>query len=64
MSDPSAGHVTGHLDLSALLPRHQRGGGEDVLNGIAWDADGQRLFVTGKNWPTLFELKIEAKPSP
>ncbi len=29
-----------------------------VLNGIAWDADGRRLFVTGKNWPTLFEIRL------
>ena len=31
---------------------------DDVLNGIAWDPDGRRLFVTGKNWPSLFEIRI------
>lgn len=62
MIDPDSGHVTGHLDLGNLLPRDQRRTGEDVLNGIAWDAAGKRLFVTGKNWPQLFELKVTAKP--
>lgn len=62
MIDPTSGHVSGHLDLSDLLPRAQRRSGEDVLNGIAWDAEGQRLFVTGKNWPQVYKLRISPKP--
>lgn len=62
MIDPADGQVTGHLDLAGILPREQRRGSEDVLNGIAWDARQRRLFVTGKNWPLLFE--IEPTPAP
>ena len=36
-------------------------GPDDVPNGIAWDARGKRLFVTGKDWPTLFEIKLPAR---
>jgi glutamine cyclotransferase len=49
--------VTGWIDLTGLLdPRDSAG--VDVLNGIAYDAAGDRLFVTGKLWPKLFEIKI------
>jgi len=53
---PDTGTVTAWLDLSGL---RQRGGGPggDVLNGIAYDASSDRLFVTGKLWPTLFEIR-------
>jgi glutamine cyclotransferase len=51
------GRVTGWIDLSGLLPPADRGGA-DVLNGIAYDEAGNRLFVTGKWWPRLFEIKI------
>ena len=54
---PKDGRVTGWIDLSGLLPPMERGGA-DVLNGIAYDATGDRLFVTGKWWPRLFEIKI------
>ena len=40
------------------MPPDQRDPLDDVLNGIAWDADGRRLFVTGKNWPSLFEIRV------
>ena len=54
---PASGTVTGWLDLSGLLdPRESRGA--DVLNGIAYDAAKDRLFVTGKLWPKLFEIRI------
>jgi glutaminyl-peptide cyclotransferase len=54
---PKTGDVTGWIDLSGLLdPREAVG--TDVLNGIAYDAAGDRLFVTGKWWPKLFEIKI------
>jgi glutamine cyclotransferase len=54
---PKTGQVTGWIDLAGLLdPRDAAG--TDVLNGIAYDAAGDRLFVTGKWWPKLFEIKI------
>jgi glutaminyl-peptide cyclotransferase len=57
--DPASGQVVGWIDLSGLLPDAKRGGNPDaVLNGIAWDAKGKRLFVTGKLWPTLFEIEL------
>lgn len=56
--DPATGHVTGIIDLTGLLPDRSGMGGDDVLNGIAWDPDGRRLFVTGKNWPSLFEIRL------
>ncbi len=55
---PEDGTVTGWVDLRGLLPAADRTGREDVLNGIAYDADGKRLFVTGKLWPKLFEIEI------
>jgi glutamine cyclotransferase len=56
--DPASGRVTGWIDLTGLRPR---GGaaGDDVLNGIAYDAAGKRLFVTGKLWPRLFEIRVK-----
>ncbi len=55
--DPETGDVIGWIDLSHLVPRTQRGR-DDVLNGIAYDEDSGRLFVTGKNWPTLYEIEL------
>jgi len=52
-----SGAVTGWIDLSGLLDPREAAG-VDVLNGIAYDAAGDRLFVTGKYWPKLFEIKI------
>jgi len=57
--NPDTGKVESYLDLSGLLSAQDRGGGEDVLNGIAYDPQSQRLFVTGKNWPKLFWLRVE-----
>ena len=54
----STGQVTGWIDLSGLLPEGDRGAPVDVLNGIAYDAQHDRLFVTGKLWPKLFEIKL------
>jgi len=51
------GHVLGYIDLSGLLSPAERAS-VDVLNGIAHDAPNDRLFVTGKLWPRLFEIKI------
>jgi glutamine cyclotransferase len=56
--DPQSGNVTGWIDLEGLLPADQRTPKTDVLNGIAWDAETERLFVTGKNWPWLFEVEL------
>jgi glutamine cyclotransferase len=56
--DPKSGKILGWIDLSGLLKTKDRSGEEDVLNGIAYDAAGKRLFVTGKMWPKLFEIEI------
>ena len=62
--DPASGRVTGAIDLSRLLPREDVVAGQtDVLNGIAYDAAKDRLFVTGKNWPSLFEIELVRKPA-
>jgi glutamine cyclotransferase len=55
---PETGRVTGWIDLQGLLPTKDRAQGVDVLNGIAYDAQGNRIFVTGKYWPKLFEIQI------
>ena len=60
---PADGQVVGWIDLSGLLVGVQRTGQEDVLNGIAYDADGKRLFVTGKRWPVLFQIEVTAPPA-
>ena len=58
--DPSSGRVTGWIDLRGMLPRQNDG--NTVANGIAYDAAGDRLFVTGKYWPKLFEIRIARRP--
>jgi glutamine cyclotransferase len=55
---PATGAVLGWIDLSGLLTSAERTDPDAVLNGIAWDAAHDRLFVTGKLWPKLFEIKI------
>ena len=62
--NPATGVVVGRINLSGLLGEaDRRGSNPDVLNGIAYDAKGDRLFVTGKNWPKLYEIKlVEAAP--
>jgi glutaminyl-peptide cyclotransferase len=57
--DPATGAVRAYLDLSELRALLPPGGNPEVLNGIAYDAAGDRLFVTGKWWPTLFEIRLE-----
>lgn len=56
--NPQSGQVVAWIDLTAIAERetHEQ---EDVLNGIAWDAGRQRLFVTGKDWASLFEIKVK-----
>ncbi|MCL6511898.1 MAG: glutaminyl-peptide cyclotransferase [Anaerolineae bacterium] len=59
--DPHTGRVLGWVDLSGLLAPEERAG-TDVLNGIAYDPQGGRLFVTGKLWPKLFEITLVPQP--
>ncbi len=58
---PEDGRVTSWIDLTGILDAADRGPGVDVLNGIAYDAEGDRLFVTGKKWPKLFEIELVPK---
>jgi glutamine cyclotransferase len=55
--DPQRGDITGVVDLTGLLPDRPPGR-DSVLNGIAYDSAHDRLFVTGKNWPKLFEIRL------
>ena len=57
MITPESGRVTGWINLAGLMPRGSVSG-DAVLNGIAYDAERKRLFVTGKLWPSLFEIRI------
>ena len=59
--DPKTGKVTALIDLTGILPRTDMTASADVLNGIAYDEKGKRLFVTGKYWPFLFEIKLVPK---
>ncbi|MBY0490166.1 MAG: glutaminyl-peptide cyclotransferase [Gemmatimonadaceae bacterium] len=59
--DPATGNVVGWIDLGGILPSLDRTGSEDVLNGIAYDAEKDRIFVTGKYWPKLFEIKVKQR---
>jgi glutamine cyclotransferase len=60
--DPKTGKVVGWIDCTGLLaPAERTPGSDSVLNGIAYDAKGDRLFVTGKNWPKLFEIRLVRK---
>ena len=56
--DPQTGMVEAEVDFTELLSPADRHRNNDVFNGIAWDEENERLFVTGKNWPKLFEVKI------
>jgi len=59
--DPATGKVVGWVDLTGILSPADRTDQTDVLNGIAYDAAGDRLFVTGKRWPKLFEIRLTRK---
>lgn len=56
--DPASGNVNSVIDLRALTASVPRSGTDAVLNGIAWDETGKRLFVTGKLWPSVFEIEL------
>ena len=59
--NPATGVVEGVIDLTGLLPETEVTETTDVLNGIAYDARQDRIFVTGKNWSKLFEIEITEK---
>lgn len=56
--NPATGEVLGWIDLSGILPVENRTDQTDVLNGIAYDAEMDRLFITGKRWPHLYEIRL------
>ena len=58
--DPKSGCVMAWLDLRSLWPRMIRPAQADVLNGIAWNPQKRELWVTGKNWPRMYRLKLPA----
>jgi glutamine cyclotransferase len=58
---PRTGRVLAWIDLAGLLTEEDRRQPVDVLNGIAYDPVGDRLFVTGKLWPKVFEIKLVAR---
>ena len=57
---PRTGKILGRMNLSGIIDKRELRGEGAVLNGIAYDAKGDRLFVTGKLWPKLFEIKVAA----
>ncbi|SMC71154.1 glutaminyl-peptide cyclotransferase [Pedobacter nyackensis] len=63
--DPKTGVIEKQIDFTGLLPvdyfKDDEERANNVLNGIAWDKAGKRLFVTGKKWPKMFEVKLQAK---
>ena len=56
--DAASGRVSARLDFTQLHPPEKRASPQNVLNGIAWDSKQQRLWITGKHWPRLFEIKL------
>jgi glutaminyl-peptide cyclotransferase len=58
---PRTGKIVGRIDLAGIIDKRELQGNGAVLNGIAYDSAGDRLFVTGKLWPKLFEIKIVAR---
>ncbi len=61
---PASGRVTGWIDLHGLMGTGYRLDPEAVLNGVAYDDATNRLFVTGKLWPKLFEIEVTGPPRP
>jgi len=59
--DPATGKVEGRIELKGILKTSDRKPTTDVLNGIAWDREQDRIFITGKYWPKLFEIRIYEK---
>jgi glutaminyl-peptide cyclotransferase len=61
--DPRTGRLLAWIDLSGLRPEETMRNSENVLNGIAYDQEHDRLYVTGKRWPKLFEIRLKQKQS-
>ena len=59
--DPDSGAVTGWINLNGLLKKEKFDITVDVMNGIAFDSINNRIFVTGKLWPYIFEIEITGK---
>ena len=57
--DPQTGRVKAWIDLTGLMPEDEERDAEAVLNGIAYDQANDKLYVTGKLWPRLFEIKVK-----
>ncbi len=59
--DPANGHVIGRMDMNGLLQQYapnDKMDERDVLNGIAYDSTTKKLYITGKNWPKMFEIRL------
>jgi len=61
MVELGSGEVIGRIDLTGLLPRRERRDGTGVLNGIARDPASGALWVTGKNWPWIYQIELQPK---
>ena len=59
--DPASGKVEAVIDCAGLLPQKMKKPQTDVLNGIAYDSRTGKIYVTGKNWPLMFEIALEEK---
>ncbi len=57
--DPASGQVKSYLDLTGILPEAEKDNSEAVLNGIAYDSQRKRIFVSGKLWPRIFEIRLK-----
>ena len=62
MIDPQNGKVVGKVNMKGLLKQSDKQPSTDVLNGIAWDSEKKRLFVTGKYWPKVFHVELIKRP--
>ena len=56
--DPLTGKVRAYLNMSQVIPNEVKNRGDRVLNGIAYNPENKHLFITGKYWPLLFEIKL------
>lgn len=59
--DPETGNVEATVDASGVLPDRLSTAQTDVLNGIAYNEEDNRIYITGKNWPRLYEIRLKAK---
>ena len=59
--DPQTGKVLGQINLKGILKSSEKNRRTDVLNGIAYDQENDRIFVTGKYWSRLFEIRIKTR---